>query len=265
MLRTRILTSAVGIPIVIGAIWVGTSAVGALIIVAAGIAGYEISKMSIPRIGNLNIFVMVIPLVMAIAGLLIGLDRFDWSLLAVVFIAGGMTALTFELMRIVHGRASYPAILGAGYIGAMLAHGAPLRSLDNSVDWILTAILITFATDTAAYFVGTIFGKRRLAPIISPSKTWEGALGGVAAGTAAAVGLTVILDLPIEAQEGAIIGVAASAAAVGGDLVESGFKRLSGVENSGSIIPGHGGVLDRIDSLAPNFAVVYWMAIWLTP
>ena len=219
MLRTRILTSAVGIPIVIGAIWVGTSAVGALIIVAAGIAGYEISKMSIPRIGNLNIFVMVIPLVMAIAGLLIGLDRFDWSLLAIVFIAGGMTALTFELTRIVHGRASYPAILGAGYIGAMLAHGAPLRSLDNSVDWILTAILITFATDTAAYFVGTIFGKRRLAPIISPSKTWEGALGGVAAGTAAAVGLTVILDLPIEAQEGAIIGVAASAAAVGGDLV----------------------------------------------
>ena len=265
MLRTRIISAAVGIPIVIGAIWMGTSAVGALVIVAAGIAGYEISRMSIPRIGNLNIFVMVIPISMAVAGLLIGLDRAGWWLLAVVFIAGGMTALTFELMRIVHGRASYPAILGAGYIGAMLAHGAPLRSLDSSVDWILTAILITFATDTAAYFVGTAFGKRRLAPIISPSKTWEGALGGIAAGTAAAVGLTVLLDLPIEAQEGAIIGVAASAAAVGGDLLESGFKRLSQVKNSGSIIPGHGGVLDRIDSLAPNFAVVYWMSIWLTP
>ncbi len=265
MLRTRILSSAVGIPIVIGAIWVGTSAVGALVIVAAGIAGYEISRMSTPRIGNLNIFVMVVPLGMAIAGLLVGLDRAEWWLLAVVFIAGGMTALTFELMRIVHGRASYPAILGAGYIGAMLAHGAPLRSLDSSIDWILTAILITFATDTAAYFVGTTFGKRRLAPIISPSKTWEGAFGGIAVGTAAAVGLTLLLDLPIEAHEGAIIGVAASAAAVGGDLLESGFKRLSRVKESGSIIPGHGGVLDRIDSLAPNLAVVYWMAIWLTP
>jgi phosphatidate cytidylyltransferase len=255
----------VGIPIVIGAIWVGTSAVGALVIVAAGIAGYEISRMSTPRIGNINIFVMVVPLGMAGGGLLVGLDRGEWWLVAIVFIAGGITALTFELMRIVRGRASYPAILGAGYIGALLAHGAPLRSLDNSVDWVLTAILITYATDTAAYFVGTEFGKRRLAPALSPSKTWEGALGGIAAGTAAAVGLTVLLDLPIDAQEGAIIGVAASAAAVGGDLVESGFKRLSRVKESGSIIPGHGGVLDRIDSLAPNLAVVYWMAIWLTP
>ena len=265
MLRTRILSSAVGIPIVIGAIWVGTSAVGALVIVAAGIAGYEISRMSAPRIGNLNIFVMIVPLGMAVVGLLVGLEQGEWWLLAVVFIAGGITALTFELMRIVRGRASYPAILGAGYLGALLAHGAPLRALDGSVDWVLTAIFITFATDTAAYFVGTAFGKRRLAPIMSPSKTWEGALGGVAVGTAAAVGLTVLLDLPIDTREGAIIGVAASAAAVGGDLVESGFKRLCRVKDSGSIIPGHGGVLDRIDSLAPNLAVVYWMAIWFTP
>lgn len=265
VLRTRILSSAVGIPIVIGAIWIGTSAVGALVILAAGVAGYEISRMSTPRIGNVNIFVTIIPLTMAIAGLLIGLDRSEWWLLAVVFIAGGVTALTFELLRIVRGRASFAAILGAGYIGALLAHGAPLRSLDNSVDWILTAILITFASDTAAYFVGTTIGKRRLAPVISPSKTWEGALGGIAAGTGAAVGLTMLLNLPIQVQEGAIIGVAASAAAVGGDLLESGFKRLSGVKDSGSIIPGHGGVLDRIDSLAPNLAVVYWMAIWLTP
>jgi phosphatidate cytidylyltransferase len=255
----------VGIPLVIGAIWVGTSAVGALVIVAAGIAGYEISRMSRPRIGNLNVFVMIIPLTMAIAGLLVGLGQGEWWLLAVVFIAGGITALTFELMRIARGRTSYLAILGAGYIGVMLAHGAPLRSLDSSVDWILLAILITFATDTASYFVGTAIGRRRLAAVISPSKTWEGALGGIVVGTAATVGLTVLLDLPIDVQEGAIIGVAASAAAVGGDLVESGFKRLSRVKDSGSIIPGHGGVLDRIDSLAPNLAVVYWMAIWLTP
>ena len=147
----------------------------------------------------------------------------------------------------------------------LLAHGAPLRTLDDSVDWVLTAILVTFATDSASYFVGTTIGRRRLVPIISPSKTWEGALGGIAAGTAAAVGLTVLLDLPIEPRQGAIIGVAASSAAVGGDLLESGFKRLSRVKDSGSIIPGHGGVLDRIDSLAPNLAVVYWMAIWLTP
>ncbi len=123
-------------------------------------------------------------------------------------------------MRIVRGRASLAAFLGAGYIGALLSHGAPLRSLEGSIDWILTAILVTFAADSASYFIGTAFGKRRLAPILSPSKTWEGALGGLAGGTITAVGLTVLLDLPIELQEGAIVGVAPAAAAVGGGRVE---------------------------------------------
>ena len=133
------------------------------------------------------------------------------------------------------------------------------------MDWVLTAIFITFAADTAAYFVGTAFGRRKIAPIISPAKTWEGALGALVVGTLVGVALTLALDLPIKAYEGALIGVAASASTVTGDLMESAFKRLSGVKDSGTIIPGHGGVLDRIDSLAPNLAVVYWMAIWLTP
>ncbi len=95
MLKTRVISAAVGIPIVIGAIWIGTSAVGALAIIAAGIAGYEISNMSRPRIGNINIFVMVVPPAMALGGLLIGLDRGEWWLLAVIFIAAGLTATTF--------------------------------------------------------------------------------------------------------------------------------------------------------------------------
>jgi len=249
----------------IGAIIIGTSAVGILIILASIIAGIEIAQMSTPRVGNINIFTAIIPFGLGIAGILIGLDSGEWWLLALVFGAAAFTALTFEVMRIYRSRASLLAIFIAGYFGGLLAHGAPLRSLDGTFDWLLLAILVTFATDTLSYFIGTWLGTHRLLPIISPSKTWEGALAGVVAGTAAGAGLTVLLDLPIETSEGALIGIASSLAAVGGDLVESAFKRLSRVKDAGSIIPGHGGVLDRIDSLAPSLAVVYWMAIWLTP
>jgi phosphatidate cytidylyltransferase len=265
MLKVRIISAAVGLPIVIGAILIGTSAVGILIILASIIAGIEIAQMSTPRVGNINMFTAVMPFGLGIAGILIGLESGDWWLLAMVFGAAGITALTFEAMRISRSRTSLVAIFVAGYFGALLAHGAPLRALDDTYDWLLTAILVTFATDTVSYFVGTWLGTHRLLPIVSPAKTWEGALAGVVGGTGAGAGLTILLDLPLETSEGALIGLIASLAAVAGDLVESGFKRLSNVKDSGTIIPGHGGVLDRIDSLAPSLAVVYWMAIWLTP
>ncbi|NQW17259.1 MAG: phosphatidate cytidylyltransferase [Chloroflexi bacterium] len=265
MLKARILSAAVGIPIVIGAIFIGTSAVGILIILASIIAGMEIAQMSTPRVGNINVFTAVIPFSMAVAGILIGLGSGEWWLLAVVFGAAGFTAITFEAMRIIRSRTSILAIIAAGYFGLLLAHGAPLRSLDDTFDWLLTAILVTFATDTVSYFVGTWLGSHRLFPLVSPSKTWEGALAGIIGGTGAGAGLTILLELPIETSEGALIGLIASLAAVFGDLIESGFKRLSRVKDSGNIIPGHGGVLDRIDSLAPSLAVVYWMALWLTP
>lgn len=265
MLKVRILSAAVGLPIVIGAILVGTSAVGILIIFASVIAGVEIAQMSTPRVGNINIFTAVIPFGMGIAGILIGLGSNEWWLLALVFGAAGITALTFESMRITQSRTALIAIFIAGYFGVLLAHGAPLRAIDDTYDWLLTAILVTFATDTVSYFVGTWMGTHRLFPLVSPAKTWEGAVAGIGGGTGAGAGLTILLDLPIETSEGALIGLVTSLAAVFGDLIESGFKRLSRVKESGTIIPGHGGVLDRIDSLAPSLAVVYWMAIWLTP
>jgi phosphatidate cytidylyltransferase len=265
MLKARILSAAVGLPIVIGAILVGTSAVGILIIFASVIAGIEIAQMSTQRAGNINVFTAVIPLALGIGGILIGLEGAEWWLLALVFGAVGITALTFEAMRITQSGTSLGAIFMAGYFGGLLAHGAPLRALDDTYDWLLTAILVAFATDTVSYFIGTWLGTHRLLPVVSAAKTWEGALAGVVGGTGTGAGLAILLDLPIETSEGALIGLAASLAAVLGDLVESGFKRLYNVKDSGTFIPGHGGMLDRIDSLAPSLAVVYWMAIWLTP
>lgn len=117
-------------------------------------------------------------------------------------------------------------------------------------------ILITWLTDTFAYFTGLNFGKHKLAPGISPKKTIEGAIGGICGGILAA--LVYSLWLPIGFKESIILGSLISLAAQLGDLVESTFKRDAEIKDSGSIIPGHGGVLDRFDSLLFALPVTYY-------
>lgn len=148
--------------------------------------------------------------------------------------------------------------IAALYFGIALAHAAPLAAESDGRRWVLLAILGTFAVDTGAYFVGRAFGRHKLAPKISPKKTWEGVFGGIAAAIGAVIALGAILDLPIAVWQAALLGLALTVAAVLGDLFESWLKRKANVKDSGRIIPGHGGILDRIDSLAPNLVVVYW-------
>jgi len=133
-----------------------------------------------------------------------------------------------------------------------------IRQLDQGFQWLLLAFLITFATDTGAYAVGKIFGSRRMAPSISPGKTWEGAIGGVVAGIGATVSLVTLQDLPLSTWSALWLGAAAAVVSQFGDLMESKLKRLAGVKDSGRLIPGHGGLLDRLDSLVLVFPLVYY-------
>ncbi|MGO1794033.1 MAG: phosphatidate cytidylyltransferase, partial [Oceanisphaera sp.] len=117
--------------------------------------------------------------------------------------------------------------------------------------------------DTGAYFAGKAFGKRKLCPNVSPGKTLEGMLGGVVAATVLAVIVTQSVNLaPGHSQVLLIASVVAVLASVLGDLTESMFKREAGLKDSGNILPGHGGIMDRIDSLTaalPVFVVVVWL------
>jgi len=131
---------------------------------------------------------------------------------------------------------------------------------------ILSVMVLVWAADIGAYFSGRAFGKRKLAPQVSPGKSWEGVYGGLA------VSLVITLVVGISRDWGVgqiLLGLLGAAlvvmASVIGDLTESMFKRRSGIKDSSNLLPGHGGVLDRIDSLTaaiPLFAVLLWAAEW---
>ncbi len=153
-------------------------------------------------------------------------------------------------------------LIGVSYVVIPFAALVLLR-LDAGLQWAALAFLVTFATDTSAYAVGRAIGRRKLAPSVSPGKTWEGAIGGLTGAAIAAAALVALLDgiesrlLPAVAL-GLGIGIAAQA----GDLLESKVKRMAGAKDSGRLIPGHGGLFDRLDSLVPVFPLVYY-ASWV--
>jgi phosphatidate cytidylyltransferase len=150
-------------------------------------------------------------------------------------------------------------ILGTLYVGWLFSFLILLRNVSSEITdtplsqmslgaiftWL--AVLTTWASDTFAYFIGKAFGKRKLCPHISPGKTVEGLFGGLAGSLIVAVSVGLAVKLPI--VHSAILGLIIGTLAPLGDLVESVFKRFSGVKDSGKIFPGHGGVLDRFDSI----------------
>ena len=124
--------------------------------------------------------------------------------------------------------------------------------------WTMTAIAATWLSDTFALFVGRTFGRTPLIPHISPRKTLEGAAGAVLGAVIATVGLTIILGLPdVSIPLAIFIGVLLALVGSAGDLMESFIKRCAGVKDSGSVIPGHGGIFDRVDALLPVLMVTW--------
>jgi phosphatidate cytidylyltransferase len=152
------------------------------------------------------------------------------------------------------------ALLGAVYPGLLLSSLVRLRQLERGEWWVVLALTVTWLNDTCAYFAGRAFGKRTLAERISPSKTWEGAIGG---GLGSVAGALVVQHfwLPQLAPWGAaLIGGGAAVLGPLGDLSESMLKRAYGAKDSGRLLPGHGGILDRLDALLFNAPFVLLVA-----
>jgi phosphatidate cytidylyltransferase len=166
-------------------------------------------------------------------------------------------------------------VAGILYIGWLLSLLVHLRNLPDGRAWVFLSMLCTFGSDISAYLIGSAWGKHKMAPYISPKKSWEGAAAGVVGSIV--VALVIVWLFPVLANypvpdnyirplgygEGVILGILISVAGQVGDLVKSLFKRNIGVKDSSRAIPGHGGFLDRMDSLAFAGMALYFYVVYL--
>jgi len=262
MLVQRVATAAVGLPLVILLIWAGGPWYAGVATGLILIAAYEFMAPQHGSGAPLSFATAGLAAAIA-AGAFIGPDWVLWFTLA-----GVLITLVWVTLR-ANPETALPdfthAVGGITYVGLLGAHLVLLRELDNGRDWVYLAVLGTFAVDTAAYFTGRAIGTRKLAPTISPGKTVEGTIGGIAGGFAAVLLANYFLGMRLEAALIVPLALVLPLAAVTGDLVESIIKRGMHIKDAGHILPGHGGLLDRADSILFTVPVVYYFLIWVVP
>jgi phosphatidate cytidylyltransferase len=261
VLRLRFLSAFVGVPILVGIAVVGGWVYVVTVAVASVIAMLEIARM-LAGAG----FRPVVPLGVALAlGIVLDALASDVRVLPAILVVSVLAGL-FSVMRRSDTDGAIVdwalTVAGASYVGGTMHYFIPLRSTPDGagVFWVLTVLICTWTCDITAFFVGRRWGRARLAPRISPGKSVEGAVGGVVGTVLVALALGPLLTAILTATGLTVLpspsfvrlaglGATVAVCAVVGDLTESFVKRQCGAKDSGDLIPGHGGILDRIDSV----------------
>ena len=263
---SRIASAAVGLPLLALVIWIGSPWFSMLAALAAAIGALELCNMARQQGGR-----PVALLAAGSAAALVGVAHILSSgspvptALGAVFATGAMMSLAWLLWRS-HpgvGLADWGFTVAASiYTGGLLAYAPLLRGIEQGRGWVFLLAVVTFTGDTSAFLVGRSFGKHPLASRTSPGKTWEGAVGGLLGAIGASLASAFIFDLDVELGLVLVLGGLMGIAGQVGDLTESRLKRAAGVKESGWLIPGHGGVLDRLDSIVFNLVLVYYFVLW---
>jgi phosphatidate cytidylyltransferase len=250
-LRQRALSALVLAALAIAAVVIGDWAFLMVIAAAAAVLANEWSLMSAPRSPvRVAAAITVAVLIAVFAGFFF--DRYDlaWALLP---LGAAMSAL------VARGVAERPqdAAFGAIYIGAPCLAVTWLRNAPNALqgmEWTFLLLAVTWAADIGAFAIGNVVGGPKLWPQISPNKTWSGFVGGLVFAVAASVAVAFWAHIRLSVGAAALMGLVGGLATMAGDLLESILKRRFGVKDSGDLIPGHGGLLDRVDGMM--FAVL---------
>ncbi len=266
MLKKRVATAVLLLPLVVIVVWFNEpvpwlAVFAAIWGVLAAWEFYRAVTNSGQKVPPLTYFGLLWILLFIISPL------FDYHYLNLILLASAVVlpAIWFLVRR--HREGAFLGwvwtVAGILYIGWLLSHFVALRELDFGRDCVLFALFVTFASDSAAYFIGSAIGKHHLAPSTSPKKTWEGAAGGVLGAIGVGLLLVILLDLPITYIQAVPLAIAVSTFGQLGDLLESLFKRTVRIKDSGKAMPGHGGFLDRMDSVVFAGVFVYYYVLIL--
>jgi phosphatidate cytidylyltransferase len=266
MLKQRIITALILLPIALcGFFLLEGSAFALFIGLVVTLGGWEWARLAGFNEQSMRVaYAAAVALMLFVMHLLPGLA--PWILGASVLWWGTATYLVLTYPRSSDHWASAACKLVIGLLILLPAwQGLVLIKQEPLGNWLIMAVMVlVWGADIGAYFSGRAFGKRKLAPLVSPGKSWEGVYGGLALSLIITVLVGFFRDWTVAELFKGLIGAALIVfISVVGDLTESMFKRQSGIKDSSNLLPGHGGVLDRIDSLTaaiPVFAVLLWMA-----
>jgi phosphatidate cytidylyltransferase len=259
MLGTRALVAVILLPIIAVIIYLGGWWFAGFVLLILSLAYYEFNQL----MGTADVRDILPWGVLFIAALVVDAQLPQVSLTGPAFTLFFIASLSWQLAR---ADVAVPAtnwcigVAGAVYLGWLGHLFVSLRDLPSGALWFTLALVTTWITDSGAYFVGRSLGRHKMAPRLSPKKTWEGAVGGWVIGVLGGILLALVMKL--EWQHGLAVGVLASTLAPFGDLSVSMFKRQVGAKDTGALLPGHGGMWDRLDS--PLFVVpaVHLYVLW---
>ncbi len=280
MLKKRIITALWGIPLLIVAVWFDKPLPWFTVFVAIWglLAAFEFYRMvAVSGVPPLTYFGLIWTLLFILSrdsDLLSILEpHFNPDLLTPLLLTSAMVLSLIWLLLRPQKEGAFIGwawtIAGILYVGWLLSYLVALRGLDDGRNWVFFVLFVSFASDTTAFFVGRALGRHHLAPRISPGKTWEGTIAGVFGAIIISLLFTIPthLDLHINISlwQAILLGFLVSVFGQCGDLVESLLKRNMGVKESGKLMPGHGGVLDRTDSIVFAGIVVYLYYTFIYP
>jgi len=259
----RFLSATIAIPIVLAFMLLGNLWFLILMIFGAAISSFEASRLLKTRGIDTN------PTVSAsIGSVIVALAYWSGEInisVPLVILCGSISALVLLIIykptNPTHTTGLLCTLLSATYVGGALFHAPLLRESIHGLEWLIFLMVTIILTDSGAYGVGKSIGKTPFFPSISPNKTLEGSIGGLILGTLGAVAVSYLIEIPnLDPVAAAGIGITLSILGQIGDLSESAIKRISGVKDSGGFMPGHGGALDRIDSIVLSLPVLYYLS-----
>lgn len=253
-MRNRVITGVIGIIIFLLLLWVGNIPYSIFIALLASIGFFEYLRMNNTKLFSYEgIFGLLIILVILIDNNFIAYDYSKYIILFALIVL--LLLVVLKKNKITFDNIGY-ILVGVLYIGFGFSTMVEIRYIENGFIITLFILFTTWASDTGAYFSGKYFGKDKLWPAISPKKTIQGSIGGIFSSILVAIIFNYIFVLNNYLII-IIVGILISLFGQLGDLVESALKRSKNVKDSGSLLPGHGGILDRFDSLLLIFLIIY--------